>query len=121
MVLVDTAIWVDHIRRPEIGLVRLLESESVLVHPFVVGEIALGSMKNLSRFIALLSKLPKSVVARPTEVLELIKNGNLAGFGIGYVDTHLIASTLLVPGTSLWTRDKRLKTVAQRFSIAADL
>lgn len=121
MFLVDTVIWVDHIRRPDSDLVWLLDNELVLVHPFVVGEIALGMMRNLDLFLAQLGKLQKALVAHPAEVLELIRNGGLAGSGIGYVDTHLLASTLLVPGAKFWTRDKRLKAVALRLSIAAEL
>jgi predicted nucleic acid-binding protein len=121
MFLVDTAIWIDHIRRPDNDLVRLLNSELVLIHPFIVGEIALGRIKNLGMFLARLGKLPKAIVAHPTEVLEFIRNGDLAGSGIGYVDAHLAASTVLTPEARLWTRDKRLRAVAGRLSIAAAL
>ena len=121
MLLVDTAIWVDHIRRPDTNLFRLLNSELVLIHPFVVGEIALGKIKNLGLFLANVGKLPKALVAHPTEVLEFIKNCDIAGSGIGYVDVHLAASTVLTPEARLWTRDKKLRAVAERLSIAAAL
>jgi predicted nucleic acid-binding protein len=121
MLLVDSTIWVDHIRRSDNDLVWHLESEMVLVHPFVVGEIALGQMKNLELFLARLNRLPKAVVASSMEVLALIQNRDLSGSGIGYVDAHLVASCLLMSDVRLWTRDKRLKAVAQRLSVAADL
>lgn len=119
MLLVDTAIWVDHIRKSDDDLERLLDDEMVLVHPFVVGEIALGLMKNLDLVVARLRKLPAAPIVKPDEVIALVKKAKLQGSGIGYVDAHLLASTLLTPGTKLWTRDRRLQAAAQRLAIAA--
>ena len=122
MSLVDSAISVNHIRRPDNDLVRLLNNELVLIHPFVVvGEIVLGTINSLGLFFAGLGKLPKALFAHPTEVLEFVENVDLAGSVIGYFDAHLAASTVLTPEARLRTRDKRLRAVAERLQIAANL
>jgi predicted nucleic acid-binding protein len=111
-------VWIDHLRATNQRLVTLLTSNSVLAHSFVIGELALGTLRDLEGVLGSLSKLPQALKAEDAEVLQLIRARNLAGLGIGYVDAHLLASTLLSPGASLWTYDKRLAAVASRLALA---
>jgi predicted nucleic acid-binding protein len=112
LILVDTSVWVDHLRRGDAGLVALLERADVLMHPFVVGEMACGSLRDRESILELLQDLPAAVVASPEEVLKFIKDQALHGKGIGYVDVHLLASVALTAGARLWTRDTRLRRIA---------
>ena len=121
MILVDTSVWIDHLRSANPQLTALLMENAVLAHPFVVGELALGTLRHPEPVLGSLVKLPQAVRAADTEVLQLIGQRKLAGLGIGYVDAHLLASTLLSADASLWTYDKRLATVASRLGIAAQL
>ncbi|MDP9821628.1 type II toxin-antitoxin system VapC family toxin [Nocardioides massiliensis] len=121
MILVDTSVWIDHFRAGEAGLAELLQSNRVLAHPWVTGELALGHLAQRRTILELLHHLPQTTVATDVEVLTLIENHHLSGVGIGYVDAHLLAATMLHPGARLWTRDKRLTTVAAREGIAYDL
>ena len=118
MILVDTSIWIDHFRSTDLGLVRVLQEDQVLVHPFVLGELALGMIAVRDRALSYLSQLRKPATATPDEVLELIDRARLYGSGIGYVDVHLLASALLTPGARIWTRDERLADVAERMGVA---
>ena len=118
MILVDTSVWVDHLRRGDPGLVDLLERSIVIVHPFVVGEIACGSLHNREAILELLQDLPAAAVAEGDEVLRFIESHVLHGKGIGYVDVHLLASVALTEGARLWTRDKKLRLVAQMLGCA---
>ena len=120
MIVVDSAIWIDHLHRREPALEELMSLRWALMHPFVLGEIALGSLRNRGAMLPPLRDLPQPPVADTQEVFNLIASANLAGSGIGYVDAHLIASTMLVPDGRLWTRDKRLFAVALRLGIEAD-
>ncbi len=113
MILVDTSVWVDHLRRGDPGLVDLLERSIVIVHPFVVGEIACGNLHNREAILELLQDLPAAAVAEGDEVLRFIESHVLHGKGIGYVDVHLLASVALTEGARIWTRDKKLRLVAQ--------
>jgi len=113
LILVDTSVWVDHLRRGNAQLADLLERGAVLMHPFVVGEIACGSLSDRSSILELLEDLPAAVVAEGGEVLAFIERHVLHGKGIGYVDVHLLASVVLTEGAILWTRDKRLRIVAE--------
>ncbi len=119
MILVDSSIWIDHFRSMDDVLFALLERQEVLIHPFVIGEIALGNLRPRATILSTLHKLPQAVVARESEVLTLIETSSLVGLGIGYVDAHLLASAKLTDGTRLWTRDKRLTAAAARLSLAA--
>jgi predicted nucleic acid-binding protein len=119
VILVDTSIWIDHLRRSNEELSGLLDRREVLSHPFVIGELALGHIRNRDQVVALLLRLPHATAARDNEVLTYIEANELAGTGIGYVDAHLLASVLLTPGSLLWTRDKRLHTIALGLSIAS--
>lgn len=118
MILVDTSVWVDHLRRGDAGLVALLERSAVVMHPFVVGEIACGSLRDRASILELLQDLPATVVAMPDEVLKFIESHELHGKGIGYVDAHLLASVALTPGARLWTRDARLRRTAELLGCA---
>jgi predicted nucleic acid-binding protein len=113
LILVDTSVWVDHLRSGDAQLADLLERGAVLMHPFVVGEIACGSLSDRSSILELLGDMPAAVVAEGDEVLAFIERHVLHGKGIGYVDVHLLASVALTEGASLWTRDKRLRLAAE--------
>lgn len=112
MILVDTSVWVDHLRRGDARLRNLLEHARVLAHPFVLGEIACGSLSDRALVLELLHDLPMTSVAEPDEVLGFIDRHRIYGKGLGYVDVHLLAAVALTPGATLWTRDKRLHVIA---------
>ncbi|MEO8060018.1 MAG: type II toxin-antitoxin system VapC family toxin [Burkholderiales bacterium] len=112
MILVDTSVWIDHLRRGDALLSELLERGAVVMHPFVLGEIACGSLADRVVVLELLQDLPAAVVADKDEALSFIDRRGLHGSGIGFVDVHLLASVALTLGTRLWTRDKRLHAVA---------
>lgn len=119
MILVDTSIWVDHLRAGHAALERLLERSAVLGHPWVTGEIALGRLARRTEVLTLLAMLPPAVVATTEEIATLIESRGLAGLGIGYVDAGLLAAALLTPETRLWTADRRLAAVAERLGCRA--
>ncbi len=119
MILVDASVWIDHIRSPEPALLSLLNAGGVFAHPFVIGEVALGHIRTRALVLADLRTLPFAAVATDDEVLQFIDRFRLPGLGIGYVDAHLLASSLLTLGSALWTRDKRLRAVAEKLGIAA--
>ena len=119
MILVDSSVWIDHLRREEPELSSLLGAQQVLTHPFIIGEIALGSLRQRTLIVSDLRNLPAAVEAGDDEVLALIEGRSLHGRGIGYIDVHLLAATLLTPGTKLWTRDRRLRDAAQDLGLAA--
>jgi len=121
VILVDSSVWVDHLRKGDAILARLLNAARVLAHPFVVGELALGSLRQRESILATLQNLPQAIVARDAEVLRFINQQALHSVGIGYVDAHLLASVRLTAGGSLWTRDKRLHAVAGRLGLAAGI
>jgi predicted nucleic acid-binding protein len=121
MLLIDTSVWIDHFRKENPRLSADLVGGRVLIHAFVLGELALGRALRFSEIVEDLSELPNATIAAPAEVLSLISRAALAGTGIGYVDAHLIASTLLTPHSRLWTRDRKLREVAERLSIAAQV
>jgi predicted nucleic acid-binding protein len=114
LILVDTSVWVDHLRRGDPRLVDLLERSIVTMHPFVVGEIACGSLNDRVSILELLQDLPAAAVAEGDEVLRFIERHALHGKGIGYVDVHLLASVALTEGAKIWTRDKKLLLVAEK-------
>ena len=121
MILVDTSVWIDHLRHGDNTLVKLLNAGQVLAHPFVIGELALGSLRQRDLILDTLTDMPRAKIATDEEVLALINQSNLYGIGIGYIDAHLLASTRLTPGTLLWTRDKRLRAVASQVGLLAVL
>ena len=119
MILADTSVWVDHLRVSDVGLSRLLLSGQAVTHPFILGELALGNLRQRAVINESLGYLPRVTVAADEEVLRFIEAGALFGHGIGYVDAHLLAAVRLTSGTLLWTRDRRLRIVAERLGVAA--
>jgi predicted nucleic acid-binding protein len=119
VILVDTSIWVEHLRARSKTLETLLEDGQILAHPFVIGELALGHLEPRDVILSALSDLPRARSATDGEVLHLINRQGLAGLGIGYVDAHLLAAVRLTTGATLWTRDKRLHQVADQMGIAS--
>lgn len=111
----------DHIRAPDELLASLLARHEVVVHPFVIGEVAIGSIRNRPVLLASLDELPKTELATDDDVLRLVEQYQLYGRGIGYIDAHLLAATRLTPATSLWTRDRRLYREADRLGVVARL
>ncbi len=121
MILVDTSVWVDHLRHSDEKLASLLHDGRVMTHPFVVGELALGNLRRRGAVLGAMQDLPAANVASDMEVLALIAAEALHGLGIGYVDAHLLAAVRLTPDAQLWSRDKRLAKVAKHLSVAADM
>ncbi len=118
MIVVDASIWIDHFRRADPRLRAAMNREQTLMHPFVIGEIALGSIGQRQSVILMLRGQHKAPIATHDEVLDLIERERLHGLGIGYVDAHLLASARLANAT-LWTRDKRLDMAADRLGLRA--
>ena len=117
MILVDTSVWIDHLRAGDTGLGALLNRGQVLMHPFVLGELACGNLRNRDEVLRLVKNLPQALVASYDEVLFFIERNALMGRGIGYVDGHLLAAVTLGGSTRLWTRDKRLRSVAETLEV----
>jgi predicted nucleic acid-binding protein len=115
LILVDTSVWVDHFRSADATLEALLDIGSVLVHPFVVGELALGSLPRRAEVLEALDDLPMATVASDKEVRWFIEDHALFSRGVGYVDIHLLAAVRLTPETELWTHDRRLRAIAEQF------
>ena len=120
MILVDTSIWIDHLRTGDDDLAALLNGNQVLMHPFVLGEMACGNLRNRKEVLVLLKDLPRSPVATDDEVLFFIERHALMGKGIGYVDAHLLAATALDSSSRLWTRDQRLRKTSGLLSLASE-
>jgi predicted nucleic acid-binding protein len=118
LILVDTSVWVDHLRRGDARLATLLQAAEVLMHPFVLGEIACGGLADRRKLLGLLQDLPGAAVADGDEVLSFIERRRLHGKGLGYVDVHLLAAVALTAGARLWTRDKRLLSAARTLGCA---
>jgi len=118
MILVDTSIWIGHFRAADAQLVALLTRNEVLTHPFVIGEIALGSVAKRGDVLRYLNNLPAPVAATHDEVMMFIDRHTLANTGLGYVDATLLASAALSPGAALWARDKNLRDAATRSGVA---
>jgi predicted nucleic acid-binding protein len=118
VILVDTSIWVDHLRAGNAMLAELLEAGIVLTHPFVIGELSLGALRQRVAVLSALADLPSAIVAADAEVLGFIDRHALFGRGVGYVDAHLLAATRLTAGAGLWTNDRRLNAVADALGLA---
>ena len=112
MILVDTSVWVEHLRRREPILAAALNANEVLMHPFVLGELACGNLNRRAEVLSLMRELPPAPVVTEDEALDFIDRRKLMGRGVGYVDVHLLASVVLTESTSLWTRDKWLASLA---------
>ena len=119
MVLVDTSIWVSHLREADTDLASLLLAEEVVCHPFVIGELACGNLANREEILALLQELPGAITAQHEEVLSFIDARRLMGRGIGLVDVHLLTSAVL-SGLPIWTRDRRLREAAVEIGVSFD-
>lgn len=118
MILVDTSVWIDHFHKAVPALAGALEREDVLMHPYVLGEIACGEIKRRREILDLLATLPTSALATDEETLGLIENRRLMGKGIGYIDVHLLAAVIITDDAQLWTRDKRLGEIAAQLGIS---
>lgn len=121
MILVDTSVWIDHFRKAIPPLVEALEGEDVLIHPFVIGELACGELARRREVLDLLSALPSSAVATDEETLHFIEQHRLMGKGIGYIDAHLLTSVILTETAQLWTRDKNLGAIGARLRIGFEI
>ena len=121
MILVDASVWINHLRAADERLAVLLAQHEVLAHPFVVGELALGYLRQRDILMRSLHRLPQAVVASDREVLRLIDDERLYVRGIGYIDAHLLAAARLTGEARLWTRDGRLQRAAAELGLAAML
>ena len=119
MVLVDTSVWVSHLRHANPKLQKHLLDAKVVCHPFIIGELACGNLKNRQEILTLMKALPTTIQAEHEEVLRFIEMHGLMRKGLGYIDVHLLASTLL-SGVSLWTEDMQLKKVARKLEVPSD-
>lgn len=117
MTLVDTSIWIDHLRTGNDALVTMLQNHLVCIHPWIIGELACGNLANRVEALELLGSLPPLAPARENEALHSIEKRCLMGRGIGYIDVHLLAATVM-HGVEIWTRDKRLMGVAMDLGVA---
>jgi hypothetical protein len=118
VILLDTSVWIDHLRQKDAQVAAILQSGLALTHPFVVGELACGNLKSRTSILGLLGTLPQARAAQEHEALFFIDRHKLMGQGIGYIDAHLLAATALTGGARLWTRDRRLGALAQRLELA---
>ncbi len=118
MILVDTSVWIDHFRKDDRQLAGLLDRGLVMTHPFVIGELSLGNLRDRELILGTLADLPEITVASDFEVSYFIDQNRLFGRGIDYVDVHLLAAVRLTHGTRLWTLDKRLQSVAAQIDLA---
>ncbi len=117
MVLVDTSVWISHLRHGNVGLEKLLNASSVACHPFVIGELACGNLSNRAEILSLLQALPIATYVEHEEVLRFIGDNSLMGKGLGYIDMHLVASALLT-NVPLWTQDKRLANASRALGVS---
>ena len=119
-ILADTSVWIKHLREGDQNLIQLLEQGLVACHPFIIGEIACGGIKNRSEIISLLNDLPSTDILDHSEIMEFIENRKIMNKGIGYIDVHLLGSAL-VSETPLWTFDRVLRKIAVQLSIEYDI
>jgi predicted nucleic acid-binding protein len=118
VILVDTSVWIDHFNSRDPLLFRLLSEGTVVMHPLVRGELAMGNLSDRTAVLFMLSQLPRAVSGKDFEVLGFIEAQHLFGRGISYIDVHLLVSALLTPHTQLWTRDRRLRAAATQLGLA---
>jgi predicted nucleic acid-binding protein len=121
VILADTSVWIDHLRESDPTMQALLERGQVMTHPFVIGELAVGGLRQRETILDSLAALPHAVAANEAEVLMFIDTEKLFGIGLGYIDAHLLAASRLTPDALLWTRDKRLRAAAERLAFSAKL
>ena len=120
MILADTSVWIDHLRSEDIDLASLLELNEIVIHPMVIGELACGNVGNRVEIFGSLRSMPRLPAATDEEVLFFIEHHRLMGRGIGYIDAHLLASVVMTPPATLWTRDRRLMGLADEMGVAYD-
>lgn len=116
MILVDTSVWIDHLRRGSNRLSDFLDQGRVLIHPFIIGELACGNLRNRDEILILLNALPEAQMAEHLEVMRLVDSYSLHGLGLGWIDMHLLASALLTE-CGMWTMDRRLKRATSNLEI----
>lgn len=121
MILVDTSVWIEHLRHADSTLANLLNTGQVLTHPYAIGELALGNLRQRDVILDTLNNMPSTKIATDEEVLAFIYLNKLYGVGIGYIDAHLLTSVRLTPNTLLWTQDKRLRAAAEQLGLNAAL
>jgi predicted nucleic acid-binding protein len=121
MILADSAVWIDHFRSGNGALQKALNEGQILIHPWIIGELAMGSLRERGKTLALLDLLPQARVAQTNELRKMIESRRLFSLGIGLTDAHLIASVFLSAPALLWTKDKRLRKVAEELGICAPL
>ncbi len=119
MILTDASVWIDHLRNGNALLEQRLDEEAIITHAFVMGELALGSVRPGHKVLQILQDLESAVVATHDEVMQMVVSHGLSGSGMGWVDAHLLASTLLTEDARLWTIDSRFHQVAERLGVAA--
>jgi predicted nucleic acid-binding protein len=120
LILADTSVWIDHLRAGNQEMRKQLEQGRIVIHPFIIAELALGSLQQRAKTLALLDRLPQVRVAQLNEVRGMIEERRLYSLGIGLTDAHLIAAVFLNPSTVLWTKDKQLRKVAEGLGIDAE-
>lgn len=118
MILVDTSVWIDHLRASDAHLSTLLGQANLVMHPMVLGELACGNLQDRRTLIALWRNLPQLAAVTDAEALYFLEQNRLWGRGIGYIDLHLLAAVALSAQARLWTRDKRLRKTAQQIGLA---
>jgi predicted nucleic acid-binding protein len=118
VILVDTSVWVDHLRRGNARLAGMLGDGVVMSHPFVIGELACGALRQRAAILSLLSELPVVTIATHTEVMAFIESRRLMDRGLGYVDVHLLAAAMM-DRLPLWTLDKRLDVAAKALGVSS--
>ena len=116
--MVDTSVWIDHLRHGDLKLSSLLDRDCVLMHPMIAGELACGNLKNRGVLLNLWANLPAIPVVSDDEALYFLEHNRLMGKGIGFVDLHLLAAASLSSEAYLWTRDKRLQQIAGELELA---
>jgi predicted nucleic acid-binding protein len=121
VILADTTVWIDHFRSQNAGMRRQLEKKNIAIHPFIVAELALGSLRERAKTLAWLDRMPRVPVAQLREVRQMVEMCSLYSRGIGLTEVNLIASCLIHPPTLLWTNDRRLSEIAGTLGIAAKL
>jgi predicted nucleic acid-binding protein len=121
VILVDTSVWIDHLRSPDVQLQKLLQNGEVVTHPFVRLELALGSIATREKVLADLALLPQAPIAATDELFSLVEVRRLYGTGVGLTDLHLLCSALFDKSISIWTRDRRLGEIADEFGVRASL
>ncbi|MGA2339432.1 MAG: type II toxin-antitoxin system VapC family toxin [Terracidiphilus sp.] len=121
MILADTSVWIDHLRAGNPRMQELLDGEQIIMHPMIVAELGLGSLRQRAKTLAELDGLLEVKTAQLSKVRRMIEVQRLYGKGIGLIDAHLVASCLITPGTQLWTRDTALKGVAKAVGVDAGL